>query len=138
MAKARSGLGRDFYSLLDDNILASDKTSAATNLRISKVEPRSDQPRKQFDQAALEALADSIAAYGVLQPILVRPNPNFEGSYEIIAGERRWRGAKMAGLTEIPGFLKTPGHMLFMAGATESCYSYFDCIKYAGEKKLKN
>ncbi|MBE6581130.1 MAG: ParB/RepB/Spo0J family partition protein [Ruminococcaceae bacterium] len=78
------------------------KEGTTTTLRISEIEPRSDQPRKQFDQAALEALADSIAAYGVLQPILVRPNPNFEGSYEIIAGERRWRGAKMAGLTEIP------------------------------------
>jgi len=78
------------------------KDGTATTLRISEIEPRSDQPRKQFDREALEALADSIAAYGVLQPILVRPNPNFEGAYEIIAGERRWRAAKMAGLTEIP------------------------------------
>ncbi|MBQ2756948.1 MAG: ParB/RepB/Spo0J family partition protein [Clostridia bacterium] len=101
MAKKQSALGKDFYSILDDNIMGM-KEGTTTTLRISEIEPRSDQPRKQFDQAALEALADSIAAYGVLQPILVRPNPNFEGSYEIIAGERRWRGAKMAGLTEIP------------------------------------
>lgn len=101
MAKKQSALGKDFYSILDDNIMGM-KDGTTTTLRISEIEPRSDQPRKQFDQAALEALADSIAAYGVLQPILVRPNPNFEGSYEIIAGERRWRGAKMAGLTEIP------------------------------------
>ena len=101
MAKKPGGLGRDFYSILDDNIMGM-KEGAATALRISKVEPRADQPRKQFDREALQALADSIATYGVLQPIIVRPNPNFEGSFEIVAGERRWRAAKMAGLTEIP------------------------------------
>ena len=101
MAKKQSALGKDFYSILDDNIMGM-KDGTTTTLRISEIEPRSDQPRKQFDREALEALADSIAAYGVLQPILVRPNPNFEGTYEIIAGERRWRAAKMAGLTEIP------------------------------------
>lgn len=101
MAKKPGGLGRDFYSILDDNIMGM-KEGAATMLRISEVEPRADQPRKQFDREALQALADSIATYGVLQPIIVRPNPNFEGSFEIVAGERRWRAAKMAGLTEIP------------------------------------
>ncbi len=101
MAKKQSALGKDFYSILDDNIMGM-KDGAATTLRISEIEPRSDQPRKQFDREALEALADSIAAYGVLQPILVRPNANFEGNYEIIAGERRWRAAKMAGLVEMP------------------------------------
>ena len=101
MAKKPGGLGRDFYSILDDNIMGM-KEGAATTLRISEVEPRADQPRKQFDREALQALADSIAAYGVLQPIIVRPNPNFEGSFEIVAGERRGRAAKMAGLTEIP------------------------------------
>ncbi|MBR6727541.1 MAG: ParB/RepB/Spo0J family partition protein [Clostridia bacterium] len=78
------------------------KEGTATTLRISEIEPRADQPRKDFDKEALESLADSIAAYGVLQPILVRQNPNFEGTFEIIAGECRWRAAKMAGLTEIP------------------------------------
>lgn len=105
MAKARSGLGRDFYSLLDDNILAADKSSAATNLRISEVEPRSDQPRKTFAHEALEQLADSIAQFGVLQPIIVRESALLKGSYEIIAGERRWRAAKMAGLSEIPAVI---------------------------------
>ena len=85
MAKKPGGLGRDFYSILDDNIMGM-KEGAATTLRISEVEPRADQPRKQFDREALQALADSIAAYGVLQPIIVRPNPNFEGSFEIVAG----------------------------------------------------
>ncbi|MBR0443092.1 MAG: ParB/RepB/Spo0J family partition protein, partial [Clostridia bacterium] len=71
-------------------------------LRIADIEPRSDQPRKQFEQQPLEALAESIGRYGVLQPIIVRPNTNLAGTYEIIAGERRWRAAKMAGLSEIP------------------------------------
>ncbi|MBQ9774231.1 MAG: ParB/RepB/Spo0J family partition protein [Clostridia bacterium] len=105
MAKSRSGLGRDFYSLLDDNILAGDKTTAATNLRISEVEPRSDQPRKTFAHEPLEQLADSIAQFGVLQPIIVRESALLAGTYEIIAGERRWRAAKMAGLSEIPAVI---------------------------------
>ena len=104
MAKKQSALGKDFYSILDDNIMGM-KDGAATTLRIAEVEPRSDQPRKYFDREALEALADSIAKHGVLQPILVRHNQNFEGAYEIIAGERRWRAAKMAGLTEIPAIV---------------------------------
>lgn len=102
MAKPRSGLGRDFYSLLDDNVLAGDKANAATNLRISDVEPRRDQPRKSFPMESLEQLAESIGQFGVLQPIIVRENTMLQGSYEIIAGERRWRAAKMAGLNEIP------------------------------------
>ena len=104
MAKKPGGLGRDFYAILDDNITGM-KEGANTTLRISEIEPRADQPRKQFEREALEALADSIAEHGVLQPILVRQNPNFEGTYEIIAGERRWRAAKMAGLTEIPAMV---------------------------------
>lgn len=104
MAKKQSGLGRDFFSLLDDNMVESKKESAIF-ISISAIEPRKDQPRKDFDREALELLADSIAAYGVLQPIIVRENPNFEGTYEIIAGERRWRAAKMAGLNEIPAVI---------------------------------
>ena len=101
MAKSRSGLGRDFYSLLDDNILSSDK-SVANTIRIADVEPRSDQPRKTFTHESLEQLADSIGQFGVLQPIIVRESQLLAGTYEIIAGERRWRAAKMAGLSEIP------------------------------------
>ena len=104
MAKKAGGLGRDFYSIFDDNILES-KKGAAENIRISDIEPRRDQPRKTFEREALEVLADSIAAYGVLQPIIVRENPVAEGTYEIIAGERRWRASKMAGLTEIPAVI---------------------------------
>lgn len=101
MAKKASGLGRDFYSIFDDNVLES-KKAAAESIRISDIEPRRDQPRKTFDRESLEVLADSIASYGVLQPIIVRRNPVSEDTYEIIAGERRWRAAKMAGLSEIP------------------------------------
>ncbi|MBQ2735620.1 MAG: ParB/RepB/Spo0J family partition protein [Clostridia bacterium] len=105
MAKSRSGLGRDFYSLLDDNILASDRGNAATTLRIAEVEPRRDQPRKTFSHESLEQLADSIGQFGVLQPIIVRESQLLQGTYEIIAGERRWRAAKMAGLSEIPAVI---------------------------------
>ena len=105
MAKSRSGLGRDFYSLLDDNILPGDKKSSASALRISEVEPRRDQPRKTFSHESLEQLTDSIAQFGVLQPIIVRESTLLTGTYEIIAGERRWRAAKMAGLSEIPAVI---------------------------------
>lgn len=104
-AKSRSGLGRDFYSLLDDNILSGDKSNAATMLRIADVEPRSDQPRKTFTHESLEQLADSIGQFGVLQPIIVRESKFLAGTYEIIAGERRWRASKMAGLSEIPAVI---------------------------------
>ena len=98
---ARGGLGRDFYSILDDNFIEEKKDSIKT-LRISDIEPRRDQPRKTFDEENLQLLADSISIHGVLQPIIVRENQAFPGTYEIIAGERRWRAAKMAALTEIP------------------------------------
>ena len=101
MVKKNSGLGKGFYEIFNDNGLDAPK-GAAEMLRVSAIEPRKDQPRKTFEREALEALADSIAAHGVLQPIIVRENPFAEGNYEIIAGERRWRAAKMAGLSEIP------------------------------------
>ena len=108
MAK-RNAIGRDFYSLMFDNTPPAEATStaasAATTLRISEIEPRSDQPRKTFDHEPLEALADSIAQFGDIQPIVVRENKNAEGTYEILAGERRWRAAKMAGLSEIPAVI---------------------------------
>lgn len=105
MAKSRGGLGRDFFSLMSDNLPMSDKTSAASTLRISDIEPRSDQPRKTFEREPLEQLADSIAQFGVLQPIVVRESALLQGTYEILAGERRWRAAKMAGLSEIPAVI---------------------------------
>lgn len=98
------GLGRSFYDIMGDNVLEG-KTGSGENLRISDIEPRRDQPRKTFDREALELLADSIGTYGVLQPIIVRENAEMAGTYEIIAGERRWRAAKMAGLSEIPAIV---------------------------------
>lgn len=99
------GLGRNFYDLLDDNMVSREHANAATMLRLSEVEPRSDQPRKTFSHETLEALAESISQYGVLQPIVVRESKLLPGTYEILAGERRWRAAKMAGLAEIPAVI---------------------------------
>lgn len=106
MAKNK-GLGRGLSSLFDDNLppLVSLPQSGATTLRLSDVEPMSSQPRKAFDEEALDALARSISECGVLQPIIVRENKALEGTYEIIAGERRWRAARLAGLTEIPAIV---------------------------------
>lgn len=107
MAKSQSGLGRDFYSILDDNVIETSQ-GGQTTVQISKIEPRKDQPRQDFDQNALQALADSIAEHGVLQPIIIREyEGTLAGNYEIIAGERRWRAAKMAGLSEIPAIIFT-------------------------------
>jgi ParB family chromosome partitioning protein len=104
MARKPGGLGRDFYSLLDDNMPENNKNGVST-LRIADIEPRSDQPRKQFEREPLEALAESIGQHGVIQPIVVRESAALSGTYEIIAGERRWRAAKMAGLSEIPAVI---------------------------------
>ena len=98
--KTRGGLGRSFYDIFEDNEVGA-KSGPAEMIRLSNIEPRKDQPRKTFDKEALEQLADSIGRFGVLQPIVVRENSFTEGTYEIIAGERRWRAAKLAGLTEI-------------------------------------
>ena len=101
----RGKLGRNFYELLDDNRISHEKSSAATMLRVSEIEPRSDQPRKTFEREPLEALAASVSQFGVLQPIVVRESQLLSGTYEILAGERRWRAAKMAGLSEIPAII---------------------------------
>lgn len=87
-----------FMDLLDDNTI--DSSEGLTTLRISEIERNNDQPRKDFDKDALAQLADSINKHGVLQPLIVRSLPT--GGYQIIAGERRWRAAKMAGLSEVP------------------------------------
>ena len=102
MAK-KTGLGRGLDFIFDDNSFETEGGGGVTTLRISDVEPKSDQPRKIFDNEALSQLADSIAANGVLQPILVREVGR--GFYQIIAGERRWRASKLAGLTEIPAIV---------------------------------
>jgi len=100
MAK-RGGLGKGLDALFLDN--DTQVGGGLMNLRISSIEPNKDQPRDRFDQAALSELADSIREHGVLQPIVVRTMPG--GTYQIIAGERRWRASRMAGLSEIPAMV---------------------------------
>ncbi len=95
MAK-KGGLSRGFDSLFAENFL--DNNSPVT-LRVSEIEPNRDQPRKEFDQEALAALADSISKHGLIQPLLVRPLP--EGGYQLVAGERRWRACRMAEIEEV-------------------------------------
>ena len=98
MAK-KGGLGRGMDALFLDNS-ATENENSATMLSINEVEPNRNQPRKDFNQKALEELAKSIEQNGIIQPILVRPMS--DGSYQLIAGERRWRAARMAGLHEVP------------------------------------
>jgi ParB family chromosome partitioning protein len=100
MANQKKGLGTGLGALLGEEAAAEKSSGGATVLPISKVEPRSDQPRNQFDEDALQELADSIAQYGIIQPITVRRLDS--GYYQIIAGERRWRAARLAGLKEVP------------------------------------
>lgn len=100
MGKSKGGLGRDFYSLLDDNSFES--KGPVTKLALKDIQARRDQPRKDFDMNALQLLADSVREHGVIQPILVREIEFEPGKYEIVAGERRFRAAEMAGIDEIP------------------------------------
>lgn len=103
MAK-KSGLGRGLDLIFSDNELENAAGGDVTRIRLSRIEPKPNQPRQNFDTEALSALADSIQQNGVLQPILVRP-AGTDGFYQIIAGERRWRASKMAGLSEIPAVI---------------------------------
>ena len=101
MAKdSKKGLGTGLSALFGDDILVEDESSELIYVPISKVEPRADQPRSIFDEDALQELSDSISQYGLIQPIVVRKLEN--GYYQIIAGERRWRASRMAGLNEVP------------------------------------
>ena len=118
MAVKKKGLGKGLDSLIPDNksakaskteIKSSDSSakeesgSGEQMMNINKVEPNRDQPRKKFEEDALMELADSIKQFGVLQPLLVKKRKDY---YEIIAGERRWRAAKMAGIKEVPVIIK--------------------------------
>ena len=101
MAPKKGGLGRGLESLFNEN--ATD-TDGAVRLNINDIEPNRGQPRKDFDETALSELADSIAQHGLIQPIVVKPTA--QGRYSIIAGERRWRACRMAGLNEVPVIIK--------------------------------
>ncbi len=96
----KGGLGKGLDALFEENQSTEAKP---VSVRISLIEPNKDQPRKEFNQDALDDLADSIRAYGLLQPLVVRP---LEKGYQLVAGERRWRASRIAGLTEVPVLIK--------------------------------
>lgn len=98
-SKKPSGLGRGLGALLGDDVMKTE-SSGSLSLPISQVETCSSQPRKRFDDESLQELADSISQHGIIQPLTVRKLSS--GYYQIIAGERRWRAARLAGLTEVP------------------------------------
>lgn len=106
MAKKRpGGLGKGLGSLFEDAPETMEESGGINTLSLREIEPDPNQPRKNFDQDALAALADSLAEHGMLQPIAVRPKPAGTG-YIIIAGERRWRAARMAGMDEVPVIIR--------------------------------
>ena len=100
LAPKKGGLGMGLDILFEDN---SSEVQTKSNLRVSEIEPNRLQPRKEFDEEAISSLADSIRDHGLIQPIVVRP---FGRSYQIVAGERRWRAARAAGLDEVPVIIK--------------------------------
>ena len=102
----KSGLGKGLNALLSSPVVEEEKVldgEIIQNLKVIDVEPNREQPRKNFDEESLEELANSIKEYGVIQPIIVTKQDNY---YKIIAGERRWRASKKAGLTEIPAIVR--------------------------------
>lgn len=110
----KTGLGRGFDSLIPTDVLdesfdptagQEDKASDLRHLKLSEITPNEEQPRRAFDDDALSELATSIKEHGVVQPIVVVPGAG--GTYQIVAGERRWRAAKLAGLTKIPAIIRT-------------------------------
>lgn len=103
MAKVKGGLGKGLEALFVDNTTDSND-AAPTKMALGEIEPNREQPRKQFEGGALADLADSIRQHGVLQPLLVRPMA--DGTYQLVAGERRWRAARMAGLSEVPVIIR--------------------------------
>lgn len=102
MAKKQSGLGKGLNALMLENSV--DNMVPTNTLSINEIVPNKDQPRKTFNEGALQELADSIVQHGVLQPLLVRPLPS--GGYQLVAGERRWRASRIAGLKEVPVVVK--------------------------------
>ena len=100
--KKRGGLGKGLDAIFAEN--GTENQNSSITLPLREIEPNRAQPRKQFDEGALAELADSISQHGILQPLLVRPLVS--GGYQIVAGERRWRAARMAGLTEVPAVVR--------------------------------
>lgn len=104
MAVKKGGLGKGFNSLFIENSVDDVSVGSTNKIKIIDIVTNSQQPRKNFDEEALSELSKSISEHGVLQPILVRPLS--DGTYQIVAGERRWRASRMAGLTEIPAVVR--------------------------------
>ncbi len=102
MAIKRTGLGKGLDAIFMEN--DAEESEGTVTLKIMDIEPNRDQPRHDFNEESLGELADSIAKHGVLQPLLVRPLP--EGGYQLVAGERRWRAARMAGLFDVPVIIR--------------------------------
>jgi len=100
----KKGLGKGLGALLNTDEAIDTALDSQNELKISQIEPNKNQPRTEFDSEKLQTLADSIEKYGILQPIVVKKQDN--GFYKIIAGERRWRAAKLAGLTKVPVIIK--------------------------------
>ena len=104
---AERGMGRGLAAILSVSTPAEEGVDGAAELRdlaVDLIKPKKDQPRRQFDQESLQALADSVAERGVIQPVLVRPRAG--GTFELVAGERRWRAAKLAGLAHVPALIQ--------------------------------
>ena len=98
----KGGLGKGLEAIFAEN--DTEDRNATVTLKLNEIEPNRSQPRKEFDEGALAELADSLSRHGMLQPLLVRPLMG--GGYQIVAGERRWRAARMAGLTEVPAVIR--------------------------------
>jgi len=109
MAVKKGGLGRGLDALFNENATDSKES---VKVKLNDIEPNRDQPRRDFDEEALNELADSISRHGLLQPIIVRPLSN--GNYQIIAGERRWRACRIAELDEVPVIIKELDDRAFM------------------------
>lgn len=105
MAKKLGGLGKGLNAIFIEN--DSEDNNGSVTLKISEIEPNRSQPRKEFEEKALSELAESISKHGLLQPLLVRPLPL--GGYQIVAGERRYRACRMAGITEVPVIIRELG-----------------------------
>lgn len=102
MSARKGGLGKGLDAIFMDN--ETEDGNSIVKLKISDIEPNRQQPRKEFNEEALTELADSISKHGILQPLLVRPLP--DGGYQLVAGERRWRACRMAGVSEVPVVIK--------------------------------
>lgn len=108
-------LGRGLDALISDDEVQTSGSSSINEVKLSKIVPNANQPRREFDEEAMQELADSIAEIGIIQPITLRKMDN--DTYQIIAGERRWRASQMAGLNTIPAYIRTADdeHMMQMA-----------------------